>query len=125
MCVYMCYLCMYILFCNRAPWKNSLTEWPTLYKYIWNKIKKIEKGNPFEYVVWKVSSICLGLNVSMGQDAFNDQVAPDSKVHGANMGPTCVLSAPAGPHVGPMNLAIRGLSGNRTPTVAEPWLWPQ
>ena len=29
---------------------------------------------------------------------------PDSKVHGANMGPTWVLSAPDGPHVGPMNL---------------------
>ena len=33
---------------------------------------------------------------------------PDSKVHGANMGPTWVLSGPDGPHVGPMNLAIRG-----------------
>ena len=32
---------------------------------------------------------------------------PDSKVRGANMGPTRVLSAPDGPHVGPMNLAIR------------------
>ena len=32
---------------------------------------------------------------------------PNSKVHGANMGPTWVLSAPDGPHVGPMNLAIR------------------
>ena len=32
---------------------------------------------------------------------------PDSQVHGANMGPTWVLSAPDGPHVGPMNLAIR------------------
>ena len=32
---------------------------------------------------------------------------PDSKVHGANMGPTWVLSAPDGPHVGSMNLAIR------------------
>ena len=32
---------------------------------------------------------------------------PDSKVHGANMGPTWVLSVPDGPHVGPMNLAIR------------------
>ena len=31
----------------------------------------------------------------------------DSKVHGANMGPTWVLSAPDGPHVGPMNLAVR------------------
>ena len=34
------------------------------------------------------------------------QCHPDSKVHGANMGPTWVLSAPDGPHVGPMNLAI-------------------
>ena len=32
---------------------------------------------------------------------------PDSKVHRANMGPTWVLLAPDGPHVGPMNLAIR------------------
>ena len=31
---------------------------------------------------------------------------PDSIVHGANIGPTWVLSAPDGPHVGPMNLAI-------------------
>ena len=35
---------------------------------------------------------------------------PDSNVHGANMGPTWVLSAPDGPHVGPMNLAIRVVS---------------
>ena len=35
---------------------------------------------------------------------------PDSKVHGANMGPTSptwVVSALDGPHIGPMNLAIR------------------
>ena len=31
---------------------------------------------------------------------------PDSKVRGVNMGPTWVLSAPDGPHVGPMNFAI-------------------
>ena len=32
---------------------------------------------------------------------------PDNKVHGVNMGHTWDLSAPEGPHVGPMNLAIR------------------
>ena len=32
-------------------------------------------------------------------------VVPDSIVRGPNMGPTWVLSAPDGPHVGPMNLA--------------------
>ena len=36
---------------------------------------------------------------------------PDSKVDGADMGPTWVLSAPDGPHGGPMNLAIRGTQG--------------
>ena len=34
---------------------------------------------------------------------------PDSNVHGANIGPTWVLSAPGGPHIGPINLAIRVL----------------
>ena len=38
---------------------------------------------------------------------------PDSKVHEANMGPTWVLSAPDGPHVGPMNFAIW-----------DGWWWP-
>ena len=32
---------------------------------------------------------------------------PDSKVHGANMGPTWVLSVPDVSHIGPMNLAFR------------------
>ena len=36
---------------------------------------------------------------------------PDSKVHVANMGPTWVLSAPGGPHAGPMNLATREATG--------------
>ena len=36
----------------------------------------------------------------------------DSKVHGANMGPTWVLSAPDGPLVGHMNLAIRDVTAN-------------
>ena len=31
---------------------------------------------------------------------------PDSKVHVTHAGPTWVLSAPGGPYVGPMNLAI-------------------
>ena len=37
----------------------------------------------------------------------NDWKNADSMVHGANMGTTWVLSVPDGPHVGPMNLAIR------------------
>ena len=33
-------------------------------------------------------------------------VIPDSKIHGANMGPIWVRQGPGGPHVGPMNFAI-------------------
>ena len=35
--------------------------------------------------------------------------APDSKVHGANMGPIWGRHDPGGPHVGPTNYAIWGL----------------
>ena len=31
---------------------------------------------------------------------------PDSKVHGANMGPIWGRQDPGGPHVGPMNFAL-------------------
>ena len=31
---------------------------------------------------------------------------PDSKVHGANMGPIWGRQDPGGPHVGPMNFAV-------------------
>ena len=37
---------------------------------------------------------------------------PDSKVHGAKMGPSWGLSAPGGPNVGPINLVIRALTVN-------------
>ena len=50
---------------------------------------------------------------------------PDSKVHGANMGSTWVLSAPDGPHGGPMNLVIRGyLPCNRALIMMPSWVFP-
>ena len=38
---------------------------------------------------------------------FSIELTQDSKVNGANIRPTWVLSAPDGPHVGPTNLTIR------------------
>ena len=46
---------------------------------------------------------------------------PASKVHGANMGPTWVLSAPDGPNVGPMNVAIRVVQYNMIMNTALQW----
>ena len=34
------------------------------------------------------------------------RIIPDSKVHGAKMGPTWGRQDPSGPHVGPMNFVI-------------------
>ena len=50
-------------------------------------------------------------NISCELWSYNDR--PDSKVHGANMGPTWVLSAPDGHHDGPTNLAIRAVCHGR------------
>ena len=44
-------------------------------------------------------------DINQSNDIANKHL--DSKVQGANMGPTWVLSAPDGPHDGPMNSAIR------------------
>ena len=38
-----------------------------------------------------------------------DSVVPDSKVHGANMGPIWGRQGPGGPYVGPMNFAFWGV----------------
>ena len=53
--------------------------------------------------------------------AFNLSFDKPCPVYGANMGPTWVLSAPDGPHVGPMNLAIRVFSRQFYP---YPWGFP-
>ena len=38
--------------------------------------------------------------------AVTEKNTPDSKVHGANMGPIWGRQDPGGPHVGPMNFAF-------------------
>ena len=45
---------------------------------------------------------------------FSVHFFPDSKVHGANMGPTRGRQDPGGPHVGPNNFAICDINGIRT-----------
>ena len=56
-------------------------------------------------------------------------ISPDYNVHGANMGPTWILSTPDGPHVGPMNFAIRVLQRNfddigaNIVPVSKEWVW--
>ena len=107
-----------------------------LSKLIWNLDKgipigfyarKLEFKLLFSQFLWKIYSIwipqmavktqCLkirGDNTNMRIRIYHTYhdlgYNPDTKVHGANMGPIRVLSAPDGPHVGPMNLAIREMT---------------
>ena len=46
---------------------------------------------------------------------------PDSKIHGANMGPTWGRQDPGGPHVGPMNLVIWDVFGVYTSQGTTSW----
>ena len=55
---------------------------------------------------WSCRPLPLFLLSHYMQYCITSDCTPDSKVHGANMEPTSVLSAPDGLHVGPMNLAI-------------------
>ena len=64
----------------------------------------------YQYSAGLLQSICLGANTVIRTNIRTENL-PDSIVHGANMGPTLVLSAPDGPHVGPMNLVIREIKG--------------
>ena len=58
------------------------------------------------------------------------QTYPDGKVHVAHMGPTWGRQDPGGPHVGPMNLAIRDEfdvlhhRANLSSIIAKPWHLP-
>ena len=67
-------------------------------------LKNMNKWN-WDQVVFIDMSPTFGAKLPIDNKTVNEY--PDSKVHGANMGPTWVLLAPDGPHVGPMNFAIR------------------
>ena len=54
------------------------------------------------YIVIKICNIVAALQLLRLCETDN----PDSKVHGANMGPIWGQQDPGGPHVGPMNFAI-------------------
>ena len=77
----------------------------------WSLQYDIERGPIMKVCSW-FDMVCfvdgvLGPIRNMMINEQNRSTSPDSKIHVANMGPTWVLAAPDGPHVGLMNLAIR------------------
>ena len=64
--------------------------------------------HPVTKLIILLQMILVGnLNLKQGSSIATCPIHPDCKVHGDNMGPTWVLSAPDGPHVDTMNLVIR------------------
>ena len=78
---------------------NMVHMYKCIYIYIYSNSGPVIPYTWWHTYTWKYPHLIL----------YTARHYPYSKIHGANMGPTWVLSAPDGPHVGPMNLAIRVL----------------
>ena len=77
-----------------------LVRYPILIFYTYHRSTRACYGFPQRFLNDQLLTLKLVLNLERG--VLNPN--PDSKVHGANMGHTWVLSAPDGPHVGPWTL---------------------
>ena len=77
-------------------------NWPGLLTYLLYQSHQ-------EHLQHQVSILRYQSSCCMVRDArrkCSNMSNPDSKVHGANMGPTWGGQDPGGPHVGPMNFAM-------------------
>ena len=85
-----------------SPTKSSNAD---LWRLIWCSLEyAIEQVEL--HVMWDALTLTR-CHCNGSQQGAVHTVYPESKVHGVNIGPTWVLSASDGPHIGPMNLAIR------------------
>ena len=103
---------------RRECWERFPRHWPQRKPLVCDPV--MHHGTCVTHVSWCIPGACTTRNVRylvrdtctkrhdilIGMRCRSKSKTPDSKVHVANMGPTWVLSAPVGPHVGPMNLAI-------------------
>ena len=106
---------LHLLLCT-SPWLLDCTNQR---KYHMNAAEYIVKYFSFVILWLSIRYYDMGLDCSSAGKliicntmfgvnySFRMVISPDNNVHVANMGSTSVLSAPDGPHVGPINLAIR------------------
>ena len=82
---------------------HEIYVWGMVSSWIWKVPCVMRERSQIPFVSWMQQSA----NLSPTRQHADQSGYPDSKVHGANMGPTWVLSVHDGPHVDPVNLAIR------------------
>ena len=81
-------------FCSGGRWVNNLVYYLLIKPLFWLTLKMPMDQNLFSTL------FCRMIQIS-AVDLF-----PDNQIYGVNKGPTWILPAPDGPHVGPMNLVI-------------------
>ena len=92
--------------CEKRPlWSVAFAAQNSIYAALWGQAITVgfAAQNPIDATFcedWPLRFV--GFAAQNSIDA-----TPDNNVRGANMGPTWLLSAPDGSHIGPMNLAIR------------------
>ena len=100
------------------PAQNWHRSCPSLFKFIFfhaktlhrhiSQTRLIRNQEPFNGLVCHNHSVCQKSRDFIGATYLaHIHISPDSKVHGANIWPTWVLSALGGLHVGPMNLVFK------------------
>ena len=98
-------LAVFVTFVQYSDWwlhkiKTAQTKNYTDRAYLleWSQLRRFWKS----HVCHTADATCYG----MGSKVKTFHIVPDSKVHGANMGPIWGRKEPGGPHVGPINFAI-------------------
>ena len=118
------------------PYARNHSHWPCCYqiktlsthKAIHSAAVFSTHGHPHSSCTgWVfITYVPVRINEFMGMRArYRKRTGPDSKVHGANMGPIWGWQDPGGPHVGPMNFAIWGWkpSGRDAYFISQQQLW--
>ena len=85
--------------------QNTLPQWPVAWLH---RLPSMQGGLMQDFIVSRLWISVDDFDKTAKEKAENDQSSqyPDSKVHGANMGPIWGRQDPGGPHVGPMNFVI-------------------
>ena len=86
-------------------WKKDGKEIPATKvtaETFWRAVINSKLGKKMHFF----TKFILNNHVLLSQHVGSCSITPDSKVHGANMGPIWGQQDPGGPHVGPMNFAI-------------------